>query len=112
MRKIYRTVAVGICLAVFMLFFSGIVYADQDGTFSIALESSDDLSASNPQSPYGKALKENMVDGLYFSDWDKVNIITETYYERFDKTGKRQQWVVETDYDDPNTGCAIFPNLI
>ncbi len=107
MRKIYRTVAVGICLTVFMLFFSGIVYADQDGTFSIAVESSDDLSASNPQSPYGKALKENLVDGLYFSDWDKVNIITETYYERFDKTGKRQQWVVGTDYDDPNTGYHI-----
>lgn len=36
---------------------------------------------SEPQSLYGRALKRSVTEHVYYEDWEKANIITETYYD-------------------------------
>ena len=61
----------------------------------------------NPQSSYGKALRKNLVEGVYYSDRDKASVVTETYYARHDAKGGHQPWYTASYYDDPNTGYRI-----
>lgn len=54
----------------------------------------------NPTSPYGKALRNNLVNGVYYSDVEKVNIVTDTFYGRKDSAGNRKSWYFSTYRDD------------
>ena len=61
----------------------------------------------NPSSPYGKALRENMIDGVYYSDVQKVNIVTDTFYGRKDSNGNRRSWYYSTYRDDVYPGYRV-----
>ena len=54
----------------------------------------------NPASPYGKALRDNLINGVYYSDVEKVNIVTDTFYGRKDKEGNHKSWYYNTYRDD------------
>ena len=60
-----------------------------------------------PQSAFGKAYKENLQDGVYYSDREKANLVTETYYDRKDSNGNRKSWYTSSYYSDPVTGYMI-----
>ena len=38
---------------------------------------------SDPQSPYGIALRQNLVDGWYYSEEDKVHVVGNTFSNLF-----------------------------
>ena len=61
----------------------------------------------NPASPYGKALRENLIDGVYYSDVQKVNIVTDTFYGRKDSSGNRKSWYYSTHRDDIYLGYRV-----
>ena len=61
----------------------------------------------NPSSPYAIALKDNLQNGISYTDWQKKDVINETYYGRKDAKGNRQDWYTSSAYDDPNTGYRI-----
>ena len=60
-----------------------------------------------PQSLYGRALKRSIIDHVHYEDWEKANIITETYYDRKDADGTHKEWYTSAKYDDRNTGYTI-----
>ena len=62
---------------------------------------------SEPQSLYGRALKRSVVDHVHYEDWEKANIITETYYDRKYADGTHKEWYTSAKYDDRNTGYTI-----
>lgn len=62
---------------------------------------------ADPVSPYAVALKENLLYGVSYNDWEKKDIINDTYYARKDADGKRQSWYTSSWYDDLNTGYRI-----
>ena len=61
---------------------------------------------ANPKSTFGKAYKDNM-DGVYYSDRDKADLVSSTYYDRKDSNGNRRAWYSSSYYDDPITGYRI-----
>lgn len=61
----------------------------------------------NPTSPYAKALKENLVNGISYTNQQKKDVVNETYYGRKNAKGERQAWYTSSSYDDPNTGYRI-----
>ena len=60
-----------------------------------------------PQSAFGKAYKENLESGIYYSDREKANLVTETYYDRKDSNGNRRHWYTSSYYSDAATGYMI-----
>ena len=61
----------------------------------------------NPSSPYGRALRENLIDGVYYSDVQKVNTVTDTFYGRKDSSGNRKSWYYSTHRDDIYPGYRV-----
>lgn len=64
-------------------------------------------SAFEPQSLYGRALKRSVVEHVQYEDWEKANIITETYYDRKYNDGTHKGWYTSAKYEDRNTGYTI-----
>lgn len=62
---------------------------------------------SKPLSPYGQALRKNLIYGEKYSEHDKADVVTYTYYNRKDGYGNRMSWYTSADYDDENTGYRI-----
>lgn len=62
---------------------------------------------SEPQSLYGRALKRSIVEHIHYEDWEKANIITETYYDRKYADGTHKEWYTSAKYDDRSTGYTI-----
>lgn len=62
---------------------------------------------SEPQSLYARALKRSVVEHIHYEDWEKANIITETYYDRKYDDGTHKEWYTSAKYDDRNTGYTI-----
>ena len=62
---------------------------------------------SNPSSPYGIALRDNLVYGVSYTDTQKKDVVNNTYYSRKDSKGNRASWYTSSTYDDPNTGYRI-----
>lgn len=62
---------------------------------------------SNPQSPYGKALLKEQLGQASYQDWEKANIITDTYFARKSEDGIHKSWYTSTDFVDENTGYLI-----
>lgn len=60
-----------------------------------------------PQSLYGRALKRSVTEHIYYEDWEKANIITETYYDRKYADGTHKEWYTSAKYDDRSTGYTI-----
>ena len=60
-----------------------------------------------PESPYAIALRQNLIDGVFYSDGQKKDIVNETYYDRKDSKGDRRDWYTSSSYNDPNTGYQI-----
>ena len=51
--------------------------------------------------------KENLESGIYYSDREKANLVTETYYDRKDSNGNRRPWYTSSYYSDAATGYMI-----
>ena len=64
-------------------------------------------SIPEPQSLYGRALKRSAVEHVQYEDWEKANIITETYYDRKYNDGTHKEWYTSAKYEDINTGYTI-----
>lgn len=60
-----------------------------------------------PQSIYGRALKKSVVNHVHYEDWEKANIITETYYDREFDDGTHKEWYTSAKYVDRSTGYTI-----
>ncbi len=61
----------------------------------------------NPASPYGIALRDNLKYGKYYSDENKVNIVSKTFYNRKTDDGKRASWYFSTHRDDIYSGYRV-----
>ena len=61
----------------------------------------------NPASPYGIALRDNLLNGVSYNDWQKKDVVNETYYARKDNKGEREDWYTSASYEDYNTGYLI-----
>ncbi len=60
-----------------------------------------------PSSPYGEALKDNMKYGTYYSDEKKVEIVSDTFYNRKTADGKHKSWYHSTYRDDIYPGYRV-----
>ena len=52
-------------------------------------------------------MKRSVVENVHYEDWEKANIITETYYDRKYADGTHKEWYTSAKYDDRNTGYTI-----
>ncbi len=60
----------------------------------------------SPRSPYGIALRENLVRGVPYTDQQKKDVVTNTYYSRKDAYKKNQPWYTST-YINDSTGYRL-----
>ncbi len=69
-----------------------------------SVQQSHAMIPQNPSSLYGRCLRENLINGVYYSDAKKVSIVSDTFYGRKDSAGNRKSWYYSTHRDD------IYPN--
>ena len=65
---------------------------------------------SNPRSPYGIALRENLIDGVYYSDAKKVSVVSDTFESRSTTVNgvkKYATWYYGTHSDDMIPGYRV-----
>ena len=61
----------------------------------------------SPKSPYGIALRENLVYGIPYTDSEKRDVVTNTYYSRKDANKNNQPWYTSTFIEDSATGYRL-----
>lgn len=61
----------------------------------------------NPASPYGKALRENLIDGVAYSDVQKKDVVVQTYYARKDSSGNHRSWYTSSHINNHSSGYTI-----
>ena len=54
----------------------------------------------SPLSPYGIALRENLTYGVPYSDQEKKDVVTNTYYDRRDSKGNNRPWFTMSYIED------------
>lgn len=62
---------------------------------------------SDPQSPYGIALRENLIQGVYYSDEDKVTVVGSTFNNRHKDDGSHMDWYRLAYTDDLVPGYRV-----